>query len=82
MSRNNHEKGVSFFNKSGVSAVVRNGNIEQALKVLKRKLSQEGILKDMKKHEHFETGTAKRRRAMAEARRIWEKKKKLDPFMN
>jgi small subunit ribosomal protein S21 len=74
MSRNKHGKNETLPSKKGLTVTVRNNDIESALKVLKRRMTQEGVIKDLKKHEFFETGTAKRRRKMAEARRRWLKK--------
>lgn len=52
---------------------VRNNNVDRALKVLKRKLTEEGVFKDMQKHRFYEKPSDKRRRekraAIARARR-------------
>lgn len=52
---------------------VRNNNVDRALKVLKRKLTDEGVFKDMQKHRFYEKPSDKRRRkkraAVARARR-------------
>jgi small subunit ribosomal protein S21 len=52
---------------------VRNNNLDRALKVLKRKLTEEGVFKDMQKHRFYEKPSDKRRRkrraAEARARR-------------
>jgi small subunit ribosomal protein S21 len=61
---------------SGVSVVVRKNNIESAIRTLKRKVAQEGLLKDLQKHEHFVPGTQKRRKKEAEARRRWLKRQR------
>lgn len=41
---------------------VRNNNVDRALKVLKRKLTEEGVFKDMQKHRFYESKGTKRRR--------------------
>ena len=41
---------------------VRNNNVDRALKVLKRKLTEEGVFKDMQKHRFYESKGQKRRR--------------------
>jgi len=50
-----------------------NGNgpraIDQALKVLKRKLSKEGVLREWKRHVSFEKPSDRRKRKHAEAER-------------
>jgi small subunit ribosomal protein S21 len=52
---------------------VRNNNVDRALKVLKRKLTDEGVFKDMQKKRFYEKPSDKRRRekraAIARARR-------------
>ena len=37
-------------------------------------MATEGIAKELRKRKNFETNTAKRRRAMAEAKSLWRKK--------
>lgn len=61
---------------SGVSVVVKKNNVDAALRSLKRKVAQEGLLKDLQKHEHFVPGTQKRRKKEAEARRRWLKRQR------
>jgi len=39
---------------------VRNGNVEKALRLLKRKVQKEGIVKVLKQKEFFEKPSAKR----------------------
>ncbi len=60
----------------GTLVIVKKGNIEAAIRQLKRKVTQENILKDAQKHEFFITGTQKRRKKEAEARRRWLKRQK------
>jgi ribosomal protein S21 len=52
-----------------VKVAVREGKIEQALRVLKRKMQSEGIYREMRENEHFEKPSEKRKRKQAEARR-------------
>lgn len=63
-----------FFGKRGVSVKVFNNNINSAIAQLKRKSNAEGINKELRKREAFETNTAKRRRKLAEAKMRWKKK--------
>ncbi len=63
--------------KSGLTVIVRNNDIDGAIKALKKRLTQEGVLRDIKRKEAFETGTEARRRREAEARKRWLKKKAL-----
>jgi small subunit ribosomal protein S21 len=47
--------------------VVRDNNIDQALKALKKKLQREGLFREMKLRNHFEKPSEKRARERAEA---------------
>ncbi len=46
---------------------VRNNNVDQALRVLKKKLQNEGVLREMKLKQHFEKPSARKAREKAEA---------------
>ena len=47
--------------------MVRDNNVEQALRVLKKKLQREGIFRQLKEGAHFEKPSEKRVRRKAEA---------------
>ena len=48
--------------------IVRENNIDQALRALKKKLQREGVYREMKLRRHFEKPSEKRRRKAARAR--------------
>lgn len=48
---------------------MRENNVEQALRVLKKKLQREGVFREMKRRRSFEKPSEKRVREQAEARR-------------
>ena len=50
-----------------MQVLVRDNNIEQALKALKRKMQREGILREMKMRRSFEKPSERRVREAAEA---------------
>lgn len=50
-----------------VQIVVRDNNIEQALRVLKKKMQREGIFREMKMRRHYEKPSEKRVREEAES---------------
>jgi small subunit ribosomal protein S21 len=50
-----------------LQVLVRDNNIEQALRVLKKKLQREGVLREMKARRSFEKPSEKRVREKAEA---------------
>jgi small subunit ribosomal protein S21 len=50
-----------------VQVLVRDNNVEQALRVLKKKMQREGVFKEMKQRRSFEKPSEKRVREKAEA---------------
>jgi small subunit ribosomal protein S21 len=67
-----------FFSQSGSAGVpqeglvivqifVRDNNVDQALKALKKKMQREGTFREMKRHVHYEKPSEKRARQKAEA---------------
>ena len=61
---------------------VRNNNVEGALRVLKKKLQDDGIFNDLRNREAFMAKGEKRRRAKAAGKRRAQKetKRKLDEY--
>ena len=55
---------------------VRNGNVEQAMRVLKKKLQKDGLLKSLKDKQYYEKPSAKKRRKKKEAIANFKKKQK------
>ncbi len=69
--------------KSDQTAImVRNNNIDGALRVLKKKLQYEGIFNELRKREHFVSKGEKRRQAKKAGRRREQREiqKRLDEF--
>jgi small subunit ribosomal protein S21 len=56
-----------------VKVDVRDNNIDQALRVLKKKMQREGIYREMKLRRHFEKPSIRRAREQAEAVRRFRK---------
>ncbi len=58
---------------------VRDNNVDQALKALKKKMQREGIFREMKLRNHYEKPSVKKAREKAEAIRRGRKlaRKKL-----
>jgi len=50
-----------------VQVVVRDNNVDQALKALKKKLQREGVFREMKIRRHYEKPSERRAREAAEA---------------
>src|SRR6202043_907894 len=62
-----------------VQVLVRDNNVDQALRVLKKKMQREGVFREMKLRGHYEKPSEKRVREKAEAIRRYRKllRKKL-----
>ena len=50
-----------------MQVLVRDNNVDQALRVLKRKLQKEGVFREMRQRESYEKPSIKRAREKAEA---------------
>ena len=55
---------------------VRNGNLEQAMRVLKRKVQKEGIVKEMRDRQFYKKPSEIRQEKKKEAIKNWKKKQK------
>ena len=53
--------------------IVRENNVDQALRALKKKLQREGVYREMKLRRHYEKPSEKRARERAEAIRRYRK---------
>jgi len=56
-----------------VKVDVRDNNVDQALRVLKKKMQREGVYREMKLRRHFEKPSVRRAREKAEAVRRFRK---------
>ena len=69
-----------------VNAIVRvdGDNVDQALKLLKKKIEREGLIREIKKHAYYEKPTEVRRKKLLKARRKQQKlqKKKKKSYKN
>ena len=63
----------------GLEVTVRNGDLEKALKIFKRKIQKSGLLKDLKQKAFYEKPSEKKQRRKKEAVKRWRKtQKKLE----
>jgi len=53
--------------KGQVQVLVRDNNVDQALKALKKKMQREGIFREMKMRNHYEKPSERKAREKAEA---------------
>ncbi len=56
-----------------VNITVRDNNVEQALRALKKKLQREGLFRDMKARQAYEKPSEKKKREKQETERRWRK---------
>ncbi len=56
-----------------VQVIVRDNNVEQALRALKKKMQREGIFREMKARRHYEKPSVKKAREKSEAVRRYRK---------
>lgn len=59
---------------SGLNVFVKNDNVEQALRRLKKKVANSGKLQEVKDREQYEKPTTRRKRKKAAAKNRWQKK--------
>lgn len=62
---------------SGIFIKVRNNDVGRAITMLKRKMNDEGVLRDLKKHDFHQTKSQKRRLKHKEAVKRLNKIKRL-----
>jgi|TARA_B100002019_G_C21039520_1_gene483777 small subunit ribosomal protein S21 len=63
-----------------VKIEVRNNNVEKAMRILKKKLTEEGVFNELREREFYMTKGEKRRRAKNAAKRRAERdlKKRME----
>ena len=65
-----------------MTVIVRNNNLDQAMRFIKKKLQKECVLKEIKSRQYFEKPSAKRARKKAEGIKRYKRaeKKRLERF--
>jgi|688.fasta_scaffold547294_2 small subunit ribosomal protein S21 len=66
----------------GIVVEVQNGDIERALRKLKKKMQNEGVLQDLKKKEFYVKPSEIRRRARGQALARMRKRNRIDEMVN
>ena len=56
-----------------VQVIVRDNNVDQALRALKKKMQREGLFREMKMRRHYEKPSQKKAREKSEAVRRYRK---------
>ena len=62
--------------KKLINVTVRNGNLEQAMRVLKRKVQKEGIVKELRDRQYYKKPSEIKQEKKKQARKNWLKKQK------
>lgn len=67
---------MSFDNTQvyGTTVYVRNDNVEQAIRKLKKKVQDSGLLQELRDRESYEKPTITKKRKKAAAKMRWRKK--------
>jgi len=60
----------------GMEVEVRNNNVDQAMRILKKKLQLDGLFNELREREHYVSKGEKRRHAKAAAIRRYKKEQK------
>lgn len=63
--------------RGGISVTVRNNDVDKAVKILKKIVFNDGLLKELKSRQAYEKPSAKKRRVRAEAVRRLQKELRL-----
>ena len=74
-------KRFKYYNKlnkytrdEGMTVTVRNNDVAGAMRVLKKKLMNEGLFQELRERSYHQTKGEKRRKAKAAGKRRWERK--------
>ena len=55
------------------SVIVKDGNVERALRKFKKKIQESGLLIELKERETYEKPTSRRKRKKSAAKNRWQK---------
>ena len=56
-------------NSTGIEVIVKDNDVEQAMKALKRKIARDGLLKQLKSKKAYEKPSERRKRKLRESKR-------------
>ena len=60
-----------------IEVLVRDNNVDKALRVLKKKLQKDGMFRELRLRQHFEKPSLKKQRKLKESLRRIAKEKRL-----
>lgn len=58
----------------GLSVEVRNGDVNKAIRIFKKKVQEDGVIQDYKERQNYTKPSEARRKAKAAGRKRWLKK--------
>ena len=58
----------------GLKVTVVNNDVGRALRKLKKKIANDGLLQELRERQHYEKPSTKRKKAKAAAKKRWQKK--------
>ena len=73
-NKKNFSKKDKFKKDEGMTVSVRNGDVNGALRILKKKLMKDGFFQDLRERSHFVGKGEKKRRAKAAGKRRFERR--------
>ena len=59
-----------------ITVQVRNGNLEQAMRVLKKKVQKEGVVRELRERQYYQKPSAVKREKKKQMIKNWLKKRK------
>jgi len=59
-----------------ITVNVRNGNLEQAMRVIKRKVQKEGLIKELRERQYYKKPSEIKQEKKKEAIKNWKKQQK------
>ena len=60
-----------------IEVQVRNNNVEKAIRVLKKKIQKDGLMRELRQRQYYEKPTLKRQRKLIESLRRVAKENRL-----
>jgi len=73
-TNNRYTKDNKPAQQSGLTVEVRNGDVNKALRLFKKKVQEAGIIQEVREREHYVKPSEKRKKAKAAGRARWLRK--------
>ena len=70
---------IRYLKENILEVIVRDNNVDHALRTLKKKMQREGMYREMKKRRAYEKPSEKKAREKAESARRWRKLHRKGP---